>query len=179
MSKYSVLFEAEEFYTIGPFRFPIFQDLTPGESRGMEAVNKKQSKNTYKSMKLAQKIARDHKLKSKEALEVLSNIGKEENQDYLFEYADDVEELTNGSLSELEQKIEYVTLFMRFRGQVKLPPSEEWTRTEDWTPADTEALTSKRLNQIYELITWERDGWPKTLAEEGVGNVVEAEAAAA
>lgn len=160
MSKYSILFEAEKFHTIGPFRFPVFEDLTPGESRGMEAINKKQSKNTYKSMKLAQKIARENKLKIKDALDVLANIAKEENQEYLFKYADDVEELTNDSLSELELKVEYVTIFMRYRGQAKLPPSEAWTPTSDWTVEDTEALTSKRLNQIFNLITWERDGWP-------------------
>jgi len=160
MSKYSILFEAEKFHTIGPFRFPIFEDLTPGESRQMEAINKKQSKNTYKSMKLAQKIARDNKLKIKDALDVLSNIAMEENQEYLFKYADDVEELTNDALSELEMKVEYVTIFMRYRGQVKLPPSDSWEATSDWTHEDTDALTSKRLNQIFQLIKWERDGWP-------------------
>lgn len=170
MSKYSVLFEAEKFHTIGPFRFPVFEDLTPGESRNMELINKKQSKNTYKSMKLAQKIARDHKLKIKEALNVLSNIASEENQEYLFQYAEDVEELTNDSLSELEIKVEYVTIFMRYRGQVKLPPSDEWETTSDWTSENTEALTSKRLNQIFQLITWERDGWPT--GEEGNGEVI-------
>ena len=161
MSKYSILFEADKFHTIGPFRFPILEDLTPGESRQMELINKKQSKNTYKSMKLAQKIARDNKLKIKDALDVLSNIAIEENQEYLFKYADDVEELTNDSLSELDMKVEHVTIFMRYRGQVKLPPSDTWEATTDWTLEDTDALTSKRLNQIFNLITWERDGWPK------------------
>lgn len=161
MSKYSILFEAEKYYLIGPFRFPIFEDLTPGESRGMELINKRQSKNTYKSMKLAQKIAKDNKMKIREALDVLSNIATENNQEYLFKYADDVEELTNESLSELELKVEYVTIFMRYRGQVKLPPSEEWQPTTDWSTEDTEALTSKRLNEIFNLITWERDGWPQ------------------
>lgn len=161
MSKYSILFEADKFHTIGPFRFPVFEDLTPGESRGMETINKRQSKNTYKSMKLAQKIARENKLKIKDALDVLGNIARESNQEYLFKYAEDVEELTNDALSELELKIEYVTIFMRCRGQAKLPPSTDWTAAPDWTSADTEALTSKRLNQIYDLITWERDGWPQ------------------
>lgn len=165
MSKYSILFEAEDFREIGPFRFPIFEDLTPGESRRMEELSKQNSKSTYESMKLARKIAYDHELKINDALAVLQNIGQDENQNYLFQYAEEVEKLTNASLSELEQKIKFVTIFMQFRGQVKLPPSDEWARTSDWVEEDTEALTKKRLNQIYELLLWERDGWPKALPE--------------
>lgn len=176
MSKYSVLFEADRFHIVGPFRFPIFEDLTPGEGRKMEDLAKRNSKNVYESMKLARKIANDHKVKVKEALTILENIGSPEYQDYLFEYADDVEKLTNHSLSELEQKIEYVTIFMRFRGQVKLRPDDDWTRTTDWEVDDTEALTKKRLNQIYQLIIWERDGWPKQLPE---GDAAEGNEAAA
>jgi hypothetical protein len=106
----------------------------------------------------------------------LQNIGQEENQMYLFQYAEDVEKLTNSSFSELEQKIMHVTIFMRFRGQAKLPPSNEWVATTDWEEADTEALTKKRLNQIYDLMTWERDGWPKALPEGKVGNAKVAKA---
>jgi hypothetical protein len=165
MTKYSILFEAERFHEIGPFRFPVYEDLTPGESRKIEELAKRNSRSTYESMKLARRIAHDHKLKISEALKVLENIGKADNQEYLFEYAEDVEKLTNHSLSELEQRIEYVTIFMRFRGQVKLPPSEEWARSDDWTTEDTEALTKKRLNQIYDLVLRERDGWPEAIAE--------------
>ena len=53
MSKYSILFEAERFHEIGPFRFPVYEDLTPGEAKRIEAMNKLQSKSTYKSMRLA------------------------------------------------------------------------------------------------------------------------------
>lgn len=160
MSKYSILFEGDGYQEIGPFRFPIFEDLTPGESRRMEELSKQNSKSTYESMKLARRIAKDHKLSIKEALDVLQNIGADENQAYLFEYAEEVERLTNSSLSELEQKIKHVTIFMRFRGQVKLPGSADWSPTTDWEEADTECLTKKRLNQIYELLLKERDGWP-------------------
>lgn len=163
MSKYSILFEGDDFREIGPFRFPIFEDLTPGESRRMEELSKQNSKATYESMKLARKIAIEHGLEINDALKVLENIGQRDNQDYLFQYAEDVEKLTNTSFSELEHKIKFVTIFMQFRGQVKLPPSDEWVRTSDWVEADTEALTKKRLNQIYELLLWERDGWPEAL----------------
>ena len=43
MSKYSILFEGDDFREIGPFRFPIFEDLTPGESRRMEELSKQNS----------------------------------------------------------------------------------------------------------------------------------------
>jgi hypothetical protein len=31
---------------------------------------------------------------------------------------------------------------------------------EDWTEEDTEAIPTKLMEAIFQLITWERDGWP-------------------
>lgn len=161
MSKYaSILFPPDTYHTIGPFRFPVYHDLVPGESKGVEALNKTQSRSTYKSMKLAQKIAVDRKIKPKEALEVLSKLGEDENQDLFFKYADEVESLSADSLSPTEQKVKYVTLFMQFRGQTQMLPSKTWVQTKDWTEADTDAIPTKFLNDIYDLFVWERDGWP-------------------
>lgn len=161
MSKYaSILFSPEKYHEIAPFRFPVYEELAPGEAKGAEALNKKQSKSTYKSMRLAQRIAQDRKVTAKEALDILGKLGEDENQDLFFKYAEEVEALSVDSLSPTEQKIAYVTLFMRFRGETRIPPSKQWTRTSDWEEADTEAMPGKLLNAVFDLFTWERDGWP-------------------
>lgn len=64
------------------------------------------------------------------------------------------------SIGAMEQKIEYATLFMRFRGEVKLPKSREYTKVTDWTDEDTEAIPNKLLDKINEFIAWEQSGWP-------------------
>lgn len=161
MSKYaSLLFTPEKYYEVGPFRFPIYEDLVPGESRAIEAINKKQARHTYNSIKLAQRIAQDKGITTKEAVELLGSSG-EDSQDIFYEYASELEELQRLSMGAVEQKITLTTLFMKFRGEVKLPRSKEWQKLEDWEEADTENMPGKLLDQINEFIAWERDGWPK------------------
>ncbi|NBT76590.1 MAG: hypothetical protein EBT15_11640, partial [Betaproteobacteria bacterium] len=160
MSKYaSLLFSPEEYYEIGPFRFPVYHDLVPGEARGIEALARKQSKHTFSSIKLAQRIARDKGITTKEAIDLLGTTS-EDNQEIFYEYAGELEELQQMSIGAMEQKIEYATLFMRFRGEVKLPKSREYTKVTDWTDEDTEAIPNKLLDKINEFIAWEQSGWP-------------------
>ena len=79
MSKYaSILFSPEKFHEIGPFRFPIYNDLTPGESKGIEAISRKQSKQTFKSIRLAQQIAKDKKILSEMEAEILRLLSESE-----------------------------------------------------------------------------------------------------
>jgi hypothetical protein len=159
MSKYSILFEADEYYEIGAFRFPVYHDVTPGENRSFNKLNKEHASSTYRSMQLAQKIAKDHKIKASEALKILSNISAEDNQDYLFEYAEEVQALSDGVLSADEQRANFVTLFMQMRGEAQLP-DQGWVRTTDWTDADTDEMPGALIRQIHEFIMWERNGWP-------------------
>jgi hypothetical protein len=160
MSKYaSLLFAPEEYHEIGPFRFPIYHDLVPGEAKGIEAINRKQAKSTFRSIKLAKRIAKDKGISTKEAVELLGST-TEDNQELLYDYADELENMQLDTIGAVEQQIEFVTLFMRYRGEAKLPRSKDWQKLEDWTPADTEAIPTRLMEQIFELITWERDGWP-------------------
>jgi hypothetical protein len=63
MSKYaSVLFDTDEYHRIGPFRFPIYHALLPGEAKGIERLARLQTKSTYRTIKLAQRIAKDKNL---------------------------------------------------------------------------------------------------------------------
>lgn len=161
MSKYSLLFEADTYHEIGPFRFPVYHDFTPGETKGFERLAKQHANSTYKSMQLAAKIAKEKNIKASEALKILSGITNDANQDYLFEYSDEVRELSDSVLSEQEQTAQFVTLFMQMRGEVKLPESDHWTRTEDWTSEDTDTVPGALIKQINEFIDWERNGWPE------------------
>ena len=161
MSKYaSLLFSPEKYHEIGPFRFPVYNDLVPGESRGIEALSRKQSRSTFSSIKLAQRIAKDKGISTKDAVELLSNT-TEENQDLLYDYAGELEELQRNSLGAVEQQIAFVTLFMQYRAEVKLPKSKDWERVEDWTESDTEAMPTRLMEDVFRLISWERDGWPE------------------
>lgn len=161
MSKYAgLLFAPEKYHEIGPFRFPIYNDLVPGESRGIESLSRKQSRSTFASIKLAQRIAKDKGISTKEAVELLSNT-TEENQDLLYDYAGELEELQRNSIGAVEQQIAFVTLFMQYRAEVKLPKSKDWERVEDWTEADTESMPTRLMEDVFRLISWERDGWPE------------------
>jgi len=160
MSKYaSLLFSPEEYHEIGPFRFPIYKDLVPGEAKGIEAITRKQSKSTFRSIKLAQRIAKDKGVTTKEAIELLSNT-TEGNQDLLYDYAAELEELQRDSIGAVEQQVAFVTLFMQYRGEAKLPKTKDWQKLSDWAEADTEAIPTRLMEEIFQLITWERDGWP-------------------
>lgn len=160
MSKYSsILFGAEAYEKIGPFRFPVWKELVPGEIRGFEKISRKQAQSSFKSIKLAQKIAEQRGIPVKEAVELLSNLSSDENEDLVYTYAEELDEIQNATLSDHAQKIEYVTIFMRFRGEVKLPGSRDYEQTKDWSVDDTEKMPGKYLNQIYDLLAKERDGW--------------------
>lgn len=160
MSKYaSLLFSPEEYHEIGPFRFPVYHDLVPGEAKGIETISRKQSRSTFASIKLAQRIAKDKGISTKEAVELLGNTD-EDNQDLLYDYAPELEELQRNSVGAVEQQVAFVTLFMQHRAEVKLPREKEWKRVSDWVEADTEAMPSKIMEDVFQLISWERDGWP-------------------
>lgn len=160
MSKYaSLLFPVSEYHKIGPFRFPIYHDLVPGEAKGIESITRKQSRSTFASIKLAQRIAKDKGISTKEAVELLGNTSAD-NQDILYDYASELEELQRNGIGAVEQQVAFVTLFMQYRAEVKLPQAKDWQRVEDWGEADTEAMPSKLMEEVFQMIGWERDGWP-------------------
>ena len=167
MSKYSsLLFAPEKYHEIGPFRFPVFNDLVPGEAKRIEEISRLQSAATFKSIKLAQKIAKDKNIKTKEAIDLLSNVTEADNEDLMMNYAEELEELNNSGVGAVAQQIEYVTLFMQYRGEVKMPGDTEYIKTPDWTMEDTEAMPQKYMAEISEMIGWEREGWPEPAGKE-------------
>lgn len=162
MSKYaSLLFSPENYYEIAPFRFPIFHDLVPGEAKGIEELTRAQSKSTFKSIKIAQRIAKAKGISTKEAVEFLSNISDGEHEEDIFEFAEELEELNNDQVGNIQTQVSFVTLFMRYRAEAQINGKKKWEKLSDWTVEDTEAMPSAVMGEIFQLILWERDGWPE------------------
>lgn len=159
MSKYSALFfQEKEYHEIGPFRFPIYEDLVAGEAEGVENIARKQAQNTYTLLKIAKAVAKKKKISVKAALEMLSADADEENE-VLYEYAEELAEVQKDTATVAEQQIEMATLFLRHRGEIQ-DEKLGWVMVPDWTREDTAAMPSRLLNQIFEFINWERNGWP-------------------
>ena len=157
MSKYSKLFfQEKEYYEILPFRFPIYEDLVAGEAEGVGSIARKQAQNTHTLLKIAKAV-------SKKKRSLLGCIGdaveSDSDNEVLYEYAEELAEIQKESATVAEQQIEMTTLFLRFRGEIK--QGDKWETVADWSREDTLTIPSKLLNDIFEFINWERNGWPE------------------
>ena len=50
---------------------------------------------------------------------------------------------------------------MQYRAEAQLNGKKKWEKLSDWTMEDTESIPSAILEEIFQLILWERDGWPE------------------
>ena len=158
MSKYSDLFFKEkEYYDIAPFRFPIYEDLVAGEAEGVEAIARNQAQNTYTLLKIAKQVSKKKKISVKEALDILSDT--DNDNEVIYDYAEELSEVQRAGVTVAEQQIEMATLFLRHRGE--LQDGSNWVTLPDWTREDTLSIPSKVMNQIFEFVNWERNGWPE------------------
>lgn len=169
MAKYtSLLFTTEQYHEIGPFRFPIFKDLTPGEIKAISAIEKASAQVNLGSMELARKIAKENGITNKQALEVLSNASAPENEELIYSYLPELTKLNEAAEDDIDTLVKYATVLMQYRGEVKLPGESEYIKTSDWTTEDTESVHRGVLQSMRQFILWERDGWPES--EGAVGN---------
>lgn len=172
MAKYSgLLFTTEQYHEIGPFRFPIYKDLSPGEIKAITKIEKTTAAVQLKSMELAKKIAKEQGITNKAALELLANASDPENEELIYSYLDDLQKLNDSVEDDIIKLTQYGTLLMQFRGEVKLPGSDEYVKTPDWVEEDTEGVHRGVLEAMRQFILWERDGWPDPAAAEKEGNV--------
>jgi hypothetical protein len=162
MSKYaSILFGAEQHHNIGPFRLPVYHDLVPGESRRIEEVSRKFTAASYKSLQLAKRIAHDRGITMKEAVNLLGRANEPENEDLVMNYVSELEEIEQCQLSPTAQRIAFVTVLLKFRAEIKSPEDDEWRHVSDWSDEDTEHMPPALLDELFQFLTWERDGWPE------------------
>ena len=158
MSKYSkIFFGQKKYHEIKPFRFPVYNDLVAGEIEGIEETAKKQANNTYSMLKIAKSVATKQDIPVQEALDALADM--ENNQDLLFDYVDELAEIQSQGQSVSEMKIETVTLFMRYRAELK--DKGKWIQLSDWEMDDTREMPRRLLDDIFEFVDWERNGWPE------------------
>jgi hypothetical protein len=164
MSKYSqAFFGKKDYYEIAPFRFPIYHDLVAGEAEGIEEVGRRQARNTYSLLKIARDLANKREIPVQDALDALSDAS--DNQDILFEYVDELADLQTKGQSIAEQRIETVSLFIQYRGEIK--EKGKWLLLPDWSMDDTRTMPNRLLEEIYEFVEWERNGWPTDDGESG------------
>jgi|TARA_B100001564_G_C20634527_1_gene669017 hypothetical protein len=168
MSKYSkIFFGQKKYHDIQPFRFPIYNDLVAGEIEGIEALARKQASNTYALLKIAKDVAQKQDIPVQDALDALSDV--DSNQELLFEYVDELALIQTQGQSVSEMKIETVTLFMRYRAELK--ERNKWVQVPDWEMDDTREMPRRLLDDIYDFVDWERNGWPEDDdSEEDQGN---------
>jgi len=168
MSKYSkIFFGQKKYHDIQPFRFPIYNDLVAGEIEGIEALARKQASNTYALLKIAKDVAQKQDIPVQDALDALSDV--DSNQELLFEYVDELALIQTQGQSVSEMKIETVTLFMRYRAELK--ERNKWVQVPDWEMDDTREMPRRLLDDIYDFVDWERNGWPEDDdSEEDEGN---------
>jgi hypothetical protein len=169
MSYASVLFPPVRHVEVGPFSFPVYEALLPGENRAFHALNMKQTQGSYKSIKLAQKIAKDLKITTKEALDKLSAGKDPKNEELLYNYIEELSEMQNNTISDEEKEEAYVFNFIQQRGEFRLPGKSEAIPGSKWTQEDMNRTPSTLISAIYKLILCERDGWPTT-EDEDEGN---------
>ena len=169
MSKYAKLYFSEKVYhSIEPFRFPIYKDLVAGEAEGVEEVARKQASNTYGLLKIAKSLANKKGIPVKEALELLGSSDAAENDEHVYEYIEELSAIQTESTNVAEQKIQMVTLFMRYRAEAK--DRNKWVLLPDWSIEDPREMPSRILEDIFEFIGWERNGWPEDAEEVAEGN---------
>jgi len=165
MSKYSkIFFGKKEYYDIAPFRFPVYKDLVAGEIEGIEEVARKQAKNTYSLLKIAKDIAVKQEVPVQDALDALSDVNS--NQELLYDYVEELAEIQTQGQSISEQKIQTVSLFMKYRAELK--DKSKWVQVPDWEEEDTREMPSRLLDEIYAFVDWERNGWPSEDDEEDI-----------
>jgi hypothetical protein len=167
MTEYTdLLFTTDEYHNIGPFRFPIFHDLTPGELKAISAIDKASATTQLASMELARKISRQEGISAKEALDVLAQASEPKNEELVYKYLPELAALSEQATDDIEILCQYGTVLMQLRGEVKLPGSDEYIKTPDWTAAQTDKIHRGMLTAMRAFVLWERDGWP-TSGEQG------------
>ena len=107
-------------------------------------------------LKIARDVAQKQDIPVQDALDALSDV--DGNSELLFDYVDELAQIQTQGQSVSEMKIETVTLFMRYRGELK--ERNKWVQVPDWEMDDTREMPRRLLDDIYEFVGWERNGWP-------------------
>jgi hypothetical protein len=157
----SLLFGTTKYKEIGPFRLAVYGELTPGEAKELAELTRSQSMGSFKSLKLARKLAKDRNISTKAAIALLGNLDDDANEDILYDYAGDLAEAQENQITEEAADILYATAAIKYRGEIAIEGT--WTPVRDWTEADTNAIPSFALvKEIATFLRTERGDAPKS-----------------
>lgn len=156
MTDIPTLFSPDKYHEIGPFRFPIYEDLTPKESKALNALVKKQSQSTVAAVQLARRVAQEKGKTVKQVMDAFQSLRDPEHEELLYDYFDEVQALN----ADESQREDICTLVFQMRGELKNPETGEYSRLSDWTSENTDEVPSKLLTEVFQYIMYERDGWP-------------------
>lgn len=162
-SKYSqLLFKADEYVNIGPFRFPIFNDLTPGEARKIEELRKRNTEMLKATLQLAKKIAEEKGISTGKAYELLGNItaASGEDKELVYGYIDEMQRINDAQPSDLDDLAEYCTVVIQMRGELQdtSKPGLQYIPLSDWTREDTDGVPRATLREIQDYMIREMNG---------------------
>lgn len=164
-SKYaSVLFQSKEVFDIGPFRFPIYKTLTPTEAKALGEYQKAASAKQLASVSFARSHAKKLGVKTKVVLDALRNPESDLFDELVYDNVEEFNKMQEQGDMTKERNI-YITAVMQSRGFVQLTPGGAYEKTTDWTLEDTAGLLTI-ADEIFNFITWEKEGWPPTTTED-------------
>lgn len=139
----SLLFGTTKYKEIGPFRLAVYGELTPGEAKEIADLARTQSAGSFKSLKLARKLAQDRGISTKAAIALLGNLDDDANEDIVYDYAGDLADAQSNQLTDEEVDIRYATAALKYRGEIQIDGA--WTPVRDWSLDDTNAIPSFSL----------------------------------
>lgn len=157
--------------TIDVFPFKTYGSLIKRELKWFENESKQRINSILPLYKLAKKIAKDYEISEQEALELVNNLGAQENQHYAFEYLEDLKEIQQHKYSESDFDGDIATMFIISR----IPSAKlalisealyeyyeiEYDANKGWTSEYTEALPMSVIDEIVMFVSDERTGMSK------------------
>jgi hypothetical protein len=162
----TLLFPSDKFHEIGPFRFPIYEDLVPGEAKALTHLTNVLAEESLKLMDLAQRIATDKSLEFEYIMELMQNPQNAEYTKVLGPYMRELHQF-KGEQDQTQHLQEVALVMLNYRGQVLNPETKEYESTADWRFEHTDTVPLKLLKAISSFVEWERDGWPEQSGPEG------------
>lgn len=155
-NKYAgLLFNVEEYIEIAPFRFPVYNDITPGEARKIRELQKTNTDIMEKTFKLAKRISEEEGIEPEEAYELLGRLSNDDktSKRIIFKYMDEVNRINNSQGAEVDELAAYCTVIIQMRGEVLI--NGEWVKTDDWTQAQTDNVPTQTLKAIQNYMLTE------------------------
>jgi hypothetical protein len=153
---FDYLFESQS-REIGPFRFPVYNDLTVQEAEAFDRSEVKSAETRWSMVSLARRIAVEQGITDEQAIALLMQPQDDSQIDMLLGYAAHVQLLMESAVTPQQLQKQLVTVMIRCRGEVR-GRDGGWQRADGWTEDDTGRLSRAFLTELWEFLSTERNG---------------------